>query len=304
MKRAIASGAILLALAGAGVLVWKGQMDRQVDLSSAGELWSDVLRDADQLGWHAARVSDTEEIAFGDRLWAAMSVAEDPVLTLYITEAGRALEPQVRRKGIPYRFHAVESPMVNAFALPGGHVVVGRGMIDFVQSEAELESVLAHEVAHIDLRHCIGAWQYRLAARRLKIGDAGAIADLARMPVTAAYRKYEESEADLYGVRLIVQSGYDPGAAIRLQERFGARMPQAPAKPVTPVAEVTSSVWQALGSYLDTHPNPRERARRLNAFLQSNRGRLAGKHYYQGRENLRRRVPKTESTYPGEWVKL
>lgn len=299
MKRAIALAGMAALFGGAAVLVLVGERDEHVDLSSAGEIWADVLRDADQLGWHAARVSEADEIALGDRLWESMTVGEDATLTPYVAAVGGPLAEHLRRKGIPYRFHVIDWAAVNAFALPGGHIVVGRGMVDFTQSEAEVAGVLAHEISHVDLRHCAGAWQYRLALKRAGLGAAGAAADLLRTPLTAGYRKYEEAEADTHALALVAAAGYDPRAAVAVCSRMrpGAAVRE---QPKTPLGEAASSVLDSLGSYLDTHPEPEQRVRRMEAFLRKNEGRLRRRPYYRGVENRRRLIARSQQEFPGE----
>ncbi len=298
MKRALGLGIIALLLVGGAALVWIGDLDERVDLTSAGEVWSDVLRDTDQLGWHAARVPVAEEVALGDRVWNSFSAAEDPALTAYVSAVGQPLLRNLRRKGIPYRFHVVDWGAVNAFALPGGHIVVASGMVDFTQSEAELAAVLAHELSHVDLGHCAGLWRYQLALKRVGLSGAGATADLLRVPLAAGYRKYEEAEADVHGETLTISAGYDPRAAAALFARMG---PAAGAsRPQTPLVEASSAVLDSLGSYFDTHPNPDQRVRGLSAFVHENRGRLRGKRFYRGQANRSQFIPRSQQWFPGE----
>jgi predicted Zn-dependent protease len=298
MKRALALGSVALLLTGGALLVWIGDRDESIELGSTGEIWADVLRDADQFGWHAARVPLAEEAALGDRVWNSLPLTEDPALTAYAAEVGRPLLAGVRRKGVVYRFHVVEWGAVNAFALPGGHIVVARGMVDFTQSEAELAAVLAHEISHVDLGHCAGLWRYELALKRVKLSGAGAAADLLRRPLSAGYRKYEEAEADTHGIALMVAAGYDPKAAGALFSRMGAGVTVATAR--TPLGEAAGAVLSSLGSYFDTHPDPDQRIRRIDSMLRAGQGRLRGKQFYRGTENRRRLIARSKQRFAGE----
>ncbi len=300
MKRMLGLGGMAVLMGAAGALVMLGDRDESVDLTSAGELWADVLRDADQLGWHAARFCTSDEIALGGRIWSSLPFQEDSTLTPYVSAVGWTLLTNLHRKGIPYQFHVIEWEAQNAFALPGGHIVVGRGMLDATQSEAELAGVLAHEISHVDLGHCAGLWRYRLALERIGLSGAGAAADLLRQPLTIGYRKYEEAEADTHGAALLASAGYDPRAMVSLMQHLRPGFVRVEEKPRTPIAEAAGTVLDSLGSYLETHPHPEQRAHRVSAFLSANQRRLRGRHFYEGVENRRRLVARAQQRFPGE----
>ncbi len=294
---------VLLVLSVGGALVLLGEVEQGVNFSSVLEIWADVLRDADQFGLHLTRVSDREEMQVGRDI--ARSVAawwrENPEKVQYVSAVGATLLPHVRRTGIRYEFHVVESNMINAFALPGGQIFVTTGMLDFLQSEAELAAVLGHEISHVDLRHSIERFQYSLTLRKVGAGELGALADLARRFLAVGYNQYQELEADAQGVRVSIEAGYDPDAAAvvfsRLKERSGQRTPP---KARTPVGEVAQAAEQAMGSYLRSHPPSDERIRRLNRLVAKSRRRLSGRVVYVGAENYRARIPRSQQKFPQE----
>ena len=294
---------VLLVLAVSGALVLLGEIEQGVTFSSVLEIWADVLRDADQFGLQLTRVSDREEMQVGRDIARSMAAwwRESPEKARYVSAVGATLLPHVHRKGIRYEFHVIESDMINAFALPGGHIFVTTGMLEFLQSEAELAAVLGHEISHVDLRHPIERFQYELALRKVKAGELGALADVARRLLTIGYNKYQEFEADAQGIRVSIEAGYDPnaGAAVftRLIERSGERTPP---RARTPVGEVAQAVEQAMGSYLRSHPPSDERVRRLNRLVAKNRRRLSGRVVYVGAENYRVRIPRTQQEFPQE----
>jgi predicted Zn-dependent protease len=227
------------------------------------EIWSDLLRDADQAGLQLTRVSADREIELGRGLSAASGYLEDNSWQPYVDSVGQKLVRGVRRHAIAYRFHAVSEPVPNAFSLPGGEVYVTTGMLGLLQSEAELAAVLGHEVAHVDLRHCIERYQY--AARLKGVGEA---ADAVRTLVTMQYSRFQELDADEAGVRLSVAAGYDPRAAVDVFERLARIAGEAP--PVaarTPVAEFAGAVSGAVRDYPRSHPPSAERASRLAALV-------------------------------------
>lgn len=212
-----------------------------------------------------------------------------------------SLLPHIRRQGIRYEFHVIESPHVNAVALPGGQVFILTGMLEFLQSEAELAAILGHEISHVDLRHCVERYQYELALQRVGLQAAGRLAELGRRLIAGGYTKYQELEADAHGLRVSIEAGYAPAAGAAVFERLKRRRgDQTPPKSATPVAELAQTLEQAVSSYSRSHPLSDERMRRMDALVAKNRGRLSGREFYIGAENYRQRVPRTQQEFPSE----
>jgi predicted Zn-dependent protease len=300
----IARITIPLALIAGGVLASFGTQDLSANLDSAREIWSDVLRDADQIGLQATRMPLNEEIDLGAKLASGLQSwrSEDPRDTAYVTAVAASMTPHVRRTAMPYRFHVVESPQVNAFALPGGQIYVLRGMMDFLESEAELAAILGHEIAHVDLRHCVERYQYQNALKKAGVEGLSLPLDVARMLVVIGYNQYQELEADDEGVRLAVQAGYDPAAAeavfTRMDAQFGGRArPQA----TTPAGELGQAMEQALSDYFSIHPRTVERAKRMHAFAMKQAP--SGRTFYVGKQNFATRQPRLQTAPEGEWKK-
>lgn len=290
---------VMLLAGGGGVLL--GDFEEDVSLSSVLEIWGDVLRDADQFGLRLTRVSDREEMELGEEISQSISWQENPEWTTYVAAVGKTLLPYVRRTGIRYEFRAIESPQINAFALPGGRVFIMTGMLEFLDSEAELAAILGHEISHVDLRHCIERFQYERALAKVGIGELGQIADITRRFIAAGYNKYQELEADAQGVRLSIEAGYDPDAGTtvfnRLQPHYGTPKEK---RAKTPIAEIGQAVGQAMGSYFQSHPTSEKRTRQLNDLIEKNRRRLQGRDFYVGIENYRQRLPRSQQEFPSE----
>jgi len=294
---------ILAALILGGVIVLLGHVEQGVDFSAALEIWGDVLRDVDQVGFKLTRVSNQEEVRLGKEIASQVRIRwrENEEWESYVSSVGQTLLPHIQRKGIHYEFHVVESSRVNAFAMPGGQIFVTVGMLEFLQSEAELAGVLAHEIAHVDLRHCIEGYQYVLATKRVGAGEVGHLAESFRRLLAIGYKKYQELDADAYGVRLMIEAGYDPQAMAvalhRLRQQFdkGGR-PQAK----TPVGEFTQALEQAIVSYPRSHPTSEERIQRVERIVSRNRHHLSGRVLYVGAENYRKRIPRSLEDLPSE----
>ena len=157
-----------------------------------------------------------------------------------------------------YRFRpvVVDSPVVNAFALPGGYIVVFRGLLAVTQSPEELAAVLSHEMAHVVQRHGTRLLVEHASLRvlvRLLSGDGSGVAyplDAARMLGTLRYSRRHEDEADVDGMRLMARAGVDPAAIVKFLEALPRAAPDTPA---------------AL-TYLSTHPSSQERVARLRGL--------------------------------------
>jgi predicted Zn-dependent protease len=281
------------------IVTTMGRSTYRVNFSAAMELWSDVLRDADDFGLQLTRVSAHDETELGDRIAAGVGQSG---FAPYLTAVGNSLAQHTSRKGITYKFHVVQSADINAFAVPGGHVFVTTGMLAFLHSEAELAGVLGHEISHIDLRHCIDQYQYQLALRRVGAEPLGEAVDFARLPMTVGYTKYQEAEADENGMTLAIEAGYDPRAMVNEMTRFDTVAPDpatAQSQP-GPATEAASATIDALGDYLRSHPLNHERIEDLNDLLASDHRWHGSREVYEGVKNYSLGIPMTQQRFHGE----
>src|ERR1700757_4463246 len=158
------------------------------------------------------RKSDAEKVRVGNqpaRFYAAGQETEKPpenvIVEQYLARVGSQLASHAHRR-LPYQFHYIPEPyFINAFALPGGHVYVGAGLLSLMDSEDELAAVMAHEIEHVDHYHCAERVQQEQALRKIPLG--GLIAIPAEV-FEAGYSKDQELEADREGTRLAVETGY------------------------------------------------------------------------------------------------
>jgi predicted Zn-dependent protease len=183
-------------------------------------------------------VSAAQEVATGQQHYLPSRQAQggdlviDPALTRYVQGVTARLAAVADRKELPYEVVVLASGVPNAWALPGGKLAVNRGLLLELQDEAELAAVIGHEIVHAAARHGAKAMergmlsQVGLAAVALGVGDekhgdlivGGAQLGLAL--VTTRYGREAELESDKYGTEYLKAAGYDPQAAVTLQETF------------------------------------------------------------------------------------
>jgi predicted Zn-dependent protease len=193
---------------------------------------------------------------------------KDPVLAQYVTNLGKRLAAVSDRPKVDYEFVVLDTELVNAFAAPGGFIFVTRGLLQEMSNEAELASVLGHEIGHVAGWHSIGMIQRQMGygalatlgaiATGIHAGPEAMIlvaqtADLFTSLYMLGYSREHELEADRVGVRYMLSAGYDPKAALSFFERLRAlEKKEGPDN------------WE---SYLRSHPPTDQRIELAKAFL-------------------------------------
>ena len=287
-RHTISLVAIGLLTALAAALLTASRTDHEVDLGTVVEIWGDVLRDVDRFGLTLTRVSTEREVEVGREIETMIArrqrlgpLVSNPKLLAYVTGVGEALAQYAQREGIEYRFHILGTDNVNAYAISGGVVLVTRGKLDLLESEAELAAILGHEISHVDFNHCIENLQYELIARKVVGHDLAAIASLGYSLIRVGFSEQQELEADAGGMILAAKAGYDPQAAI------GAfRKPRH-------IEEISSDggvVQRAIAQYFATHPPATLRIRHLTEVYERNASAWESREFYVGRSNYRERV--------------
>jgi predicted Zn-dependent protease len=173
-------------------------------------------------------MSEDQEISLGrkynDEILKEMPAYHDPVLDELVQRVGKKLAGFSHRPGIDYSFTIIDSSTVNAFALPGGYIYITRGMLAYLNSEAELAAVLGHEIGHVTARHSVrqqstsavtGLLGAVLAAST-GIQGADTLTNMAGTAIVRGYGREHELEADRLGAEYLARSGYDPEAMLKV----------------------------------------------------------------------------------------
>lgn len=202
-------------------------------------------------------VSESQEIAMGQEgaqaVVATMGLVPDSGLQRYVSALGTRMAKASERPGLPWVFGVIDDPLVNAFALPGGPVFITRGILTHMNSEAQLASVLGHEIGHITAKHSVSQMsQAQLAQLGLGVAmivkpELAQFGNLASQGLGLLFLKFgrdDELQSDDLGFRYMVQAGYHPS---EMAEMFRTLQRQG------------GSSEGGIPEWLSTHPDPGNR---------------------------------------------
>jgi len=277
MARRIALIALLIAGGAVLFLLQRHKVSTPITPRPLLYLVADGEREAERLPLEVTRVSDQEEIRVGTQMSNGVCRTqtlnrdtEFAQIRAYVTQVGEAVARKVNRQGIHYTFCIDDSPgFVNAYALPGGYVVIGRGLLSLLESEDELAFILGHEIAHVDDRHAIERVQYKLASRKLGLESVYQLGAPIQMLYEAGYSKEQEQEADRDGINLAYKAGYSAKGALDAMTRFEKIDREMHDNAGSPVEEFASVPFQSLEEYFRSHPPAAERRVALEQIIAS-----------------------------------
>ena len=176
-----------------------------------------------------SNISDEEEVEIGKQINQQLlnkqyQLANNSQLQQYVDNIGQELIAKSDSRDIPFTFQVVESDAVNAFATPGGFVYVTTGLVNEADNQAQLASVVAHEIAHINQRHGIKALKQAVLARGIAETAGVSTSTLAQIGYQLAIdlpqsREYEY-EADRVGLEILQQAGYPPMAFVNFLKKL------------------------------------------------------------------------------------
>ena len=242
-------------------------------------------------------VSEQQERAIGQKNYGPYRQAQggdyvvDPALTRYVQRVAQRLV-QVSDRRLDYEFQVINDSTPNAWALPGGKIALHRGLLLALKNEAELAAVLAHEIIHAAARHSAQGMQRDMLLQGAVLAAGVVLADSKHQDVGMLganlgakltglhFGRDAEREADAYGIRYMVRAGYDPQAAVTLQQTF------------VQLKNNKQPGW--LEGMFASHPPSQERVRnnqRLVQTLGNPGGELGAAAYQRATAHLRRTQP-------------
>jgi predicted Zn-dependent protease len=174
---------------------------------------------------------------------------KNTALQNYVNTVGQKVASVSHRRSWNYHFAALEDDMVNAFALPGGYIFITKGMLKLMTSEAQLSSVLGHEIAHVVARDTASLMSREIGISILlsaAMSDSTSsttrtAADLTRQIIGLRFSRRDEKDADLAGLDYMVRAGYDPNGMVETMQILQSQQEERPIE------------------FFSTHPNPENR---------------------------------------------
>ncbi len=221
-------------------------------------------------------MSESQEISMGKQsdpaIVAQFGLYQNDQLQKFIDERGKAMAAISHRPNLPYEFKILDSPVVNAFAVPGGYIYFTRGIMAHFNNEAQFAGVLGHEIGHVTARHSAKQYSKQMMAQVLFIGglvvseDFRQFADVASQGLGLLFLKFSrdnESESDRLGVEYSTEVGYN---AEEMAGFFNT-------------LKALSGGSGAVPTFLSTHPDPADRNKKVHDYaheIQTKKGVEAG----------------------------
>jgi predicted Zn-dependent protease len=212
-------------------------------------------------------MSEAQEIQIGQEQDAQvrkeMGVYPDRALQEYVSSIGMKLAQASERPTLPWHFTVVDVPAINAFALPGGYIYITRGILPFLDNEAQLAGVLGHEIGHVTARHAAQQYsratgaQLGLILGSIFVPQAAPFAQLGETGLGLLFLKYgrdDERQADALGVKYASATGWNPAGVPQMLTTLGR------------IEEATDN--KGVPNWLSTHPAPENRVEQVQAAVQ------------------------------------
>lgn len=233
-------------------------------------------------------VSESQEVELGreadPQIVAEYGLYDDRDLQTYVNDIGQAIAKVSHRSNLEYTIRVVDSPVVNAFALPGGYVYITRGILAHFNSEDELAGVLGHEIGHVVARHSAEQMsRAQLAGIGLQLGSVvsetfARYAGIAGAGVSLMFLRFsrdQESESDMLGVEYSTKLGYDANHMADFFKTLKAMQEQS---------------GQSLPGFLSTHPDPGDREVKVHALADEWQGKVPYQPLGKDRYDYLRRI--------------
>jgi predicted Zn-dependent protease len=202
-------------------------------------------------------MSEAEEIAYGRQadveIRREMGVYDDPKVQRYVSDIGLRLAQLSHRPNLPWTFTVVDHPAINAFALPGGYIYLTRGILPYLDNEAELAGVLGHEIAHVTARHAAqqitrsGLGGIGLTVLSIFVPATRPFGDVTSAALSVAFLKYgrdDERESDRLGMEYAARGGWNPAGVPNF---------------LATLARIDEMSARGIPNWLSTHPEPAAR---------------------------------------------
>ena len=229
-------------------------------------------------------MSESDELAMGQQTDQAViqeyGVYDDPELNAYVDRLGQEMARKTHRPNLNYSFKVLDTPVVNAFAVPGGYVYFTRGILAHLNNEAEFAGVLGHELGHVNARHSAAKYS------QMQLAQVGLVAGMMFSEKVAQYSPYlmagmellflkfsrdDEREADDLGVTYSTATGHNATGMATFFQTLERMHP---------------SSGQALPDWFSTHPNPVDRVAAVKKKTMEEQAKYPGKEFVYNRNEF------------------
>ncbi len=209
-------------------------------------------------------------------------VVDDAKVRSFVSNICARLQPGLERRDVNYTCTVLDSPVVNAFALPGGYININRGLLAYAENEAEVAGVLAHEMGHVTAKHISERYSQSaltqlggsLASAALGGGVANTLIGAGANLYLSGYSRSQESEADDLGIRYLQRAGYDARAMASFLSTLQRESALSAAE--------QGQEYKEMRSFTATHPMTGDRVARATAVAANtaNNGTYVGTNEY------------------------
>lgn len=227
-------------------------------------------------------VSEQQEIQMGAEYDPQISqmygVYNDPKITKYVDDLGQKMVKVSHRSNLKFSIKVMDSPVINAFAVPGGYLYITRGILAYLNSEAELAGVMGHEIGHVTARHSASQQsKAQLAQIGLGLGAAfsetfaqyAGVAQQATQLLFLKFGRDDETQSDKLGVEYATKVGYD---SKHMANFF------------TVLDKMHGGSGNGLPSFLSTHPNPADRVVKVGKETEKWQKKVSTKNFVVNRD--------------------
>ena len=239
-------------------------------------------------------VNDMDEKEYGDAIrmrYEGMESSENgkKINHLYINSILKNLSRH-KKKDFAYTAYIIDEAYMNAFALPGGVIFITSGMLDSLHTEAELAGVIAHEIGHIELSHCLDAVRMQLLAEKTGMKPLGELADfMVNTMFRHTYSKAQEDASDEYAYKMLLETSYNPGGV-------GAAFDVLAGDSAMP------SRSGIITEYFMSHPHTSLRADKFRQKADNWWKHNEDERRYNGKRNLQERTSFFKQQFDEEWI--
>jgi Zn-dependent protease with chaperone function len=235
------------------------------------DLGHKVAKSVDEVGQEVLGLSLEEELKLGPEVHQLVAQQQKtlspPTVVQRLQRLARPILELRSRKNMTYRLLVVDSPDVNAFAHVGGYVYVTQGMLKFAANDAELQFVLAHEIAHVDLKHVTKRMTYAARASAAGGAAAGTLVQMAYMVIALGYSEDEEFEADAWALRAMLKTGRGRSESLGGLRHLQGYLREKEREPKRAAPQnAAEQTLQQIEDHFRSHPPTEERVKRLEAL--------------------------------------